>query len=135
MSRKSRKKRRRKNRNKYKGWDKRIATPSVCVKTYQELENGKPGTIHFATFLGSDEIASAFIKCPGCGDKVVLEFNKTGWTWNKDKENPSLRPSIKHQFGCGWHGWLTDGKFLSDPVTPPVKPIPTDAELMEAWLL
>ena len=49
-------------------------------------------------------------------DIVVLPlFGERAWSWNGDKENPTLRPSIlvygKRGQPNRWHGFLTDGKL------------------------
>ena len=48
--------------------------------------------------------------CPcGCGSVLGVEFPP--WTWNGDRERPTVTPSIQHMNGCKWHGFLTDGEF------------------------
>lgn len=37
--------------------------------------------------------------------------NGASWTWDRNKENPTLKPSL-HWVGS-WHGHLTAGKFVS----------------------
>lgn len=55
--------------------------------------------------------------CPcGCGNVGVLPLapfpGRAGWDWDADRVNPVLRPSIRHRYGCRWHGFLggADGK-------------------------
>ena len=62
-------------------------------------------------------------RCPcGCGDLCGVKVNDDGstangaWSWNKDEEKPTVRPSIAIQncrpnSGDHWHGFLTDGVF------------------------
>jgi len=44
-----------------------------------------------------------------------LVGSKPHWSWNGDREKPTLTPSIlvyKHEgFDDGWHGFLTDGEL------------------------
>ncbi len=58
-------------------------------------------------------------RCPcGCGSKGSLQLDtefadrsEPTWTWNGNRERPTLTPSIHRVRGCGWHGYLTDGVF------------------------
>jgi hypothetical protein len=58
-------------------------------------------------------------KCPcGCGDFAGIRVRADGihdqqaWGWNKDEEKPTTTPSI--MIGQNhWHGYLTDGEFVS----------------------
>jgi len=69
--------------------------------------------------------AGILFGCPcGCGEMKTVGFRtikRPQWTWNGDREKPTLTPSInilqmdatgKH-IGEHWHGWLTDGEFRS----------------------
>jgi hypothetical protein len=57
--------------------------------------------------------------CPcGCGTAGALRVGQgakpaqtPSWLWNGSKEAPTLTPSV-HHIGH-WHGWLTDGMWLS----------------------
>lgn len=72
-----------------------------------------------------EETCGLFYKCPcGCGRVGYLPFRGRGrdggqrpsWTWDGNKEKPTLAPSIhsdKAKGGCGWHGHLTAGIFKS----------------------
>lgn len=61
-----------------------------------------------------------------CGSIVIGVGEKPAgpktWAWNGNVERPTLKPSInclshnpknpsEKYAGCGWHGWVTDGKF------------------------
>lgn len=76
-------------------------------------------------------IAGIAFVCPGgCGstgfcyvenpERIVDKVPR--WTWNGDREKPTLNPSIlaTKPPGCGWHGYLTDGVFTptSDSCCP-----------------
>ena len=47
-------------------------------------------------------------------------LNGAGWTWDGNREAPTLSPSIhclaekdgQKLAGCGWHGWLRNGEFV-----------------------
>lgn len=80
-------------------------------------------------------LAGLTFVCPGgCGRRGFChvenpERDNTGqaaWSWNGDRERPTLRPSIlsKIPLGCGWHGYLTDGVFTpcDDSACPGVPP-------------
>jgi Family of unknown function (DUF6527) len=38
--------------------------------------------------------------------------NGAGWAWDGDTDAPTLTPSINCVGGCGWHGFITDGKVV-----------------------
>ena len=66
-----------------------------CIRHYP---NGDAGGIAF--------------NCPGCGSDCYVPINvEFGWKWNGDEQKPSLTPSLGQRC-CGWHGYLTDGKFV-----------------------
>lgn len=56
-------------------------------------------------------------RCPcGCGHLRQIpvgpgKVSSPAWTWNGDREKPTLTPSIACTRPCGWHGYLTDGVF------------------------
>jgi hypothetical protein len=55
-------------------------------------------------------------RCPcGCGSIGGIHFAlyNPRWTWNGDKDNPTCTPSILRGDGCRWHGFLTNGVFIS----------------------
>lgn len=50
--------------------------------------------------------------CPcGCHAVHAAPLRAGAWTWNGNKEFPSLAPSILSCAPCKWHGYLTDGIF------------------------
>lgn len=58
--------------------------------------------------------------CPcGCGDVSAIRFDTSPiegdprWHWNGNRESPTLTPSLHKTQGCGWHGYLTNGEFVS----------------------
>jgi len=67
----------------------------------RKYPDGRPGGVAF--------------DCPGCGDDSYVPIDKEfndGWTWNGNEEKPTLTPSLLQRC-CGWHGYLTDGEFVS----------------------
>jgi hypothetical protein len=70
------------------------------------------------TAFQSGETAGIIFFCPGCGQltgcSVVKHDDHPVWTWDGNREKPTLNPSILHDAGkggCGWHGFLTAGRF------------------------
>lgn len=60
--------------------------------------------------------ASLIYVCPcGCGTitsiSVIPMDNHPVWTWNGDREKPTLSPSILRKDGCKWHGFLISGEW------------------------
>lgn len=55
--------------------------------------------------------------CPcGCGELLgVRVAGPPAWTWDGNREKPTVSPSILHTTpgGCGWHGFLRNGEFTS----------------------
>lgn len=53
--------------------------------------------------------------CPsGCGKLCHVNVKHEGsWTWDDNKTEPTLTPSIRMLTGCQWHGYLTKGVFTS----------------------
>lgn len=77
---------------------------------------------------GPDVMRGIIYDCPcGCGDLHALPFHplseddkkngRAGWTWDGNREAPTLTPSIlSHEGGTKdgpthWHGFLTAGFF------------------------
>lgn len=86
---------------------------AVQIQHHSELKN--PGDFQFyGGFQGM------VICCPGCGEMSALPFRPRteppSWDWDGDRINPTLTPSVLHtkeKGGCGWHGWLTKGEWVS----------------------
>lgn len=77
-----------------------------------------PGTIEFIYSGEGDKIIMNYV-CPcGCG-RVRALTARTGekipnhWQWNGNKEIPTLQPSIACTQGCKWHGFLTNGEWIT----------------------
>lgn len=77
---------------------------------------GPPGlAAYFSNFQG-EGTGGLIFACPGDGRVSAICFEKEGarpsWTWNGNRTLPTCKPSIQcTRPECGWHGWLTDGKF------------------------
>lgn len=59
---------------------------------------------------------SAIMKCPGCGMESCCTERADGRSrpsWIMDKTTQSWQPSVHHEKGCGWHGFLTNGYWVS----------------------
>lgn len=80
----------------------------------------EPGDFSYAS-NSSDEVAGLCIKCPGCGAESYLQFANTAttvehgskWSWDGNRIEPTLSPSVHSVGCCGWHGYLRNGKWES----------------------
>lgn len=62
---------------------------------------------------GDVQVAGITFCCPGCGRLGGVSFMPGGWTWDGNREAPTVQPSILHDNPrCGWHGYLTNGEFV-----------------------
>lgn len=95
---------------------------TIGIKVEDDVEPQNPGEYQFMPNDSADYIAGIIFMCPcGCGEEGRIRFsnpsdpereeNYPTWTWNGDKDNPSLTPSIDRKNTCGWHGYLTNGVF------------------------
>jgi hypothetical protein len=76
-----------------------------------------PGTSQWSRGLDG-KIASLMFVCPcGCGSVGAVTvregYGMKQWHWNGDEARPTLTPSILKTSPCRWHGFLTDGAFVS----------------------
>lgn len=56
------------------------------------------------------EVAGHLCAC-GCGNKVITPLGQTDWSFEDEKEGPTLRPSIgSWQLPCKSHYWILAGK-------------------------
>jgi Family of unknown function (DUF6527) len=61
-----------------------------------------------AFFIDEDGAKLTFI-CP-CGKcYITLPLNGGGWTWDGNREYPTISPSIRRMDRCHWHGYLKAG--------------------------
>lgn len=42
---------------------------------------------------------------------VSAQHNKPHWTWDGNRDAPTLTPSILHHGTPEWHGWMREGKL------------------------
>lgn len=74
-------------------------------------ETGNAGAV---CFLGVDDVQGLAIKCPGCGRESYLPTDGgpgPNWNFDKNREKPTLKPSVYSKGCCGWHGYLTAGEW------------------------
>jgi len=90
----------------------------------------RPGDFSWAT-RDSGVTTSIVLSCPNCGARHAVGVkpgDPRGWSWNGDRERPTLTPSIffssghvphglsddrtDEQKACRWHGYLTNGKWV-----------------------
>jgi hypothetical protein len=98
---------------------------AVNVPHFSDLDKAVPGQFIFTGLHATEggPYGILFV-CPcGCGSFGSVHFNVpsdwaekhnggkplTQWTWNGNKEKPTLSPSILHE--NHWHGYLRDGVF------------------------
>jgi hypothetical protein len=90
-------------------------TRAIVVSDIRSEAGGQPGAIEFRELQG--EVRGIAFRCPcGCGYQSYLPvaIGERGWQWNGSMEAPSTTPSILQSgLTCKWHGYLTDGEFVS----------------------
>ena len=96
------------------------------VKDFDELK--EPGNFEYAGLYGIDDDVpyGMIFVCPcGCGAHGALAFDnrpadylakhpdaaRPAWHWDRNREKPTLSPSIQRTTGCRWHGYLRAGLF------------------------
>lgn len=90
-----------------------IARKVVC---YEEMQD--PGDFMWHFNEQQEPLRMTFL-CPcGCGSYggVAVAGDATKhpiWQWDGNLESPTIQPSIRFLGGCGWHGFLTNGSFVS----------------------
>lgn len=84
----------------------------------------RPGAFEYYREGDRDPAGMVYV-CPcGCGQQGDLSFCPSArahaWTWDGNREEPTLDPSVHHQIrGTGgrttthWHGWLRRGWWES----------------------
>lgn len=76
----------------------------------------EPGEAEWRVNSEGKVIILAFV-CPcGCRDVVPIPVQQgagNSWNWDGDLVKPTLTPSILRMSGCKWHGYLTNGEFVS----------------------
>jgi uncharacterized protein DUF6527 len=80
---------------------------------------GYPGATAHILFVCPNRIRCAVLLGPANVPKPN-EDSLSIWQWNGDKDKPTLYPSINCKAkkdngepagGCGWHGFITNGKI------------------------
>ena len=78
----------------------------------------QPGA--FAYFTAENAAAygapdGLFFVCPcGCRGLGVVTLGGKGWSWNGDRDRPTVTPSVYFNRGepGEWHGYLTEGRWV-----------------------
>lgn len=82
--------------------------PGRLCETFGEMH--RPGDFHFVSG------GMVFI-CPcGCDCTLGVNFerpNEPKWIFDGNRSTPTVTPSIRRLDGCHWHGWLTDGRWVT----------------------
>lgn len=92
----------------------------------EDMDDQPPGALEFYTAKDRADAGILFM-CPcGCGEMFGVAVHPDGgspaWTWDGNREAPTLTPSIliyQLEKGTGarvgehWHGFLTAGHFKS----------------------
>lgn len=96
-----------------------MSAATVVGVRRQDLDHlTSPGEFAWlASSSGEPDVALAFL-CPcGCGTLGSVNVNTPdGWEWDGDRNEPTLAPSIHRvpeRGGCGWHGFLRRGTWVS----------------------
>lgn len=103
--------------NRVAGWDDLKNPGDFCL-----LENSEGKIVRFGFCC----------PCGNCGTKLLSQISidsntdpgRPKWTWDGNKESPTLTPSILRRieiaahgdhpaYKCNWHGFLTNGIFRS----------------------
>ncbi len=75
------------------------------------------GESYIGIRMGEEEMDCCILPIAKNDEHFIDQYGKCSWSWNGNKEAPSLTPSILH-WGHGrknpatWHGFLTDGKLV-----------------------
>jgi len=90
------------------------------LKTVHDvLQSNNPGDWAFHTddkyIIVSYPVKSSYPGEPDGVDVVNLPIKPepNGWTWDGNKDAPTLTPSILVKSNGTWHGYLTAGKLIT----------------------
>lgn len=89
-----------------------IVKATLVDDILQASREGLAGAIKFYN-EGDMKPGGLRLVCPcGCGGIGAVNFK--GWSWNGNREKPTVKPSIFFNQGKPgeWHGYLTDGEFI-----------------------
>lgn len=62
-------------------------------------------------FFGYEKKLILFMCPSGCGQLISVPTER--WNWNKNEDSPTLAPSIQIIGECNWHGFLTNGEWIT----------------------
>ena len=89
--------------------------PDTHYDTLLAVQRGKPGDFCWLS-SNKDSTPQLFIHLPnGAGARILPCGPGSAWTWNGDRERPTLTPSIRpldNDSNELWHGYLTDGELV-----------------------
>jgi len=91
---------------------------SVVDDRINELRDaGVAGSLAYRERMDGTMGGIAFI-CPcGCGREGYLPMKGNGhpqeWSWDGNRDSPTVTPSVQFVGGCRWHGWLRAGEWVS----------------------
>jgi len=97
-----------------------------------DIESKPPGYYNVIEYLVDGGVTRYAVEanCPcGCGHGIWLPITGPGvpktehhWTWDGNKAQPTLGPSIKRIGGCAFHGYLQGGAWSSAGDGAPLHP-------------
>jgi hypothetical protein len=104
----------------------------VSWKGVNRLEGKPPGYYNLIEYVADDQVPRFSIEancpCP-CGEQFWLPLRSHeeppdghNWSWNGDKAQPTLSPSIRRIGGCAFHGYLQGGVWSSAGDGAPLAP-------------
>ena len=84
------------------------------INIVDKIEGAPPGSVEFRHIDG--KLMGVAITCLGCGEESWIPADKDDKRgWELVSEDPlTLKPSLHHdkkKGGCGWHGYIRDGKW------------------------
>lgn len=92
----------------------RDAVVGRLVTEFEELTD--PGTFQWGARQDGRQDTDLIAMCPcGCGEVFsvpVIPGGSHAWSWDGNREQPTLSPSIRRIGGCKWHGHLQNGTWV-----------------------
>jgi hypothetical protein len=60
------------------------------------------------------QVISLTLRCAcSCGALSAVVFGPGGWTFDGNRDKPTITPAMRSVGGCGWQGELTAGEFIA----------------------